>query len=230
MIARFVLLLVLLLYSGWGMNSARSIAAADKTLQELERSEEKSSGDGKSASVFKDLKKAHSLMENYAGVYYNRANFDIYPTYLAPLLGYISYSKEYSFNSEEFLRKVRHIQERNIKAFIKAKILVPDEIKTTKVYVYAGEDFRYKGWDGERFIIYNDDIKTQYLRTPFLQVKTDKKGRRYISFVITFFIYTPYELDDSSEMLPEKYFFEVAPQEEEFEKKFRKADVFIVEE
>ncbi len=230
MIARFVLLLIVLLYSLWGTDNVRSLVAANKALKELERLEGDNKGCEDNTSTFKRPTKVHALALSEAGVHYNSAFFDIYPSYLAPSLGYISYSKEHSFDVEAFLSKVRHIHERNIKAYIKARIHIPKEIQTEKVRLYSGEDFRYKGWDGERFIIYNDEVKSQYLRMPLLSVKTDDTGRRYISFVITFFIYTPYKLDNSSEILPDRYIFEIAPNTEEFKKKFRKVNVYIVEE
>ncbi len=232
MIARLVLLFTVLLYSSWGADSAHSLAAAKKALKELERLEgDNNKGCEENTSVSKrPAKKVYALALSKAGIHYNSAFFDIYPSYLAPSLGYISYSKEHSFDVEAFLSKIRHIHERNIKAYIKARIEIPKEIQTKKVRLYSGEDFRYKGWDGERFIIYNDEVKTQYQRMPLLRVKTDEKGRRYISFVITLFVYTPYELDDSSEILPDKYIFKIAPNVKGFKKKFRKANVFIVEE
>ncbi len=230
MMARLVLLLIVLPYSLWSTDDTRSFAAAKKALKELERLEGENKGCEDNTSVFKSSDKLHTDTFSKARVHYNSAFFDIYPSHLAPSLSYISYSKEHSFDVEAFLSKVRHIHERNIKAYIKARIQIPNEIQTEKVHLYSGEDFRYKGWDGERFIIYNDEIKTQYLRMPLLDVKTDEKGRRYITFVITFFIYTPYKLDNSSEILPDKYIFEIAPNTEGFKKKFRKANVFIVEE
>ena len=230
MIARFVLLFVVLFQSIWGAESAHSIAASSKALAELEKLEGAKKGCDNNASADTQITSSKDLAPNQAGLHYNSAFFDIYPSHLAPTFGYITYSTKDSFDANAFLRRVRNIHERNIKAYIKGRIEVPKEIATAKVRLYSGEDYRYKGWDGERFIIYNDKIKTQYLRTPLVDVEEDVKGRRYISFVITLFIYTPYKLEDSSEMLPDAYLFQIAPNEEDFAKKFRKANVFIVEE
>jgi len=231
MIVRFVLLLIVLLYNGWAIEQNRySIEAANKALKELEQLEDKNKGCEENSSAARRSKKVKISPLNRAGIHYNSAFFDIYPSHVAPRFDYILYSPENSFNVRMFFSNIRNIHERNIKSYIKAKILVPKEVATKRVRLYSGEDFRYKGWDGERFIIYNNEPKTQYVRTPLVDVQTDAKGRRYISFIITFFIYTPYKLDDSSEILPDKYIFQVAPDTENFQKKFRKTDIFIVEE
>lgn len=230
MIARFVLLLTMLLYSAWGMDTTHTFVAANKALEELEKLEGNKKGCDENTSVYKRSERSQPIALSKAGIHYNTAFFNIYPSHLAPSLGYITYSKEHSFDAGAFLYKIRGIHEKNIKVYIKARIEVPKAIRSKKVRLYSGEDFRYKGWDGERFIIYNDKPKTQYLRTPLVEVKEDAKHRRYISFVITHFVYTPYELDDSSEIVPDKYIFKIAPNIKGYEKKFRKADVFIVEE
>ncbi len=135
-----------------------------------------------------------------------------------------------SFDRELFLRQIRSVHERNIKVFIKARIKVPGSVTTEKVRLYCGEDFRYKGYDGERFIVYNDMPKTQYLKNPLVPVKKDTRGTRYVAFAITFFIYTPYRLASSSQILPDKYLFKIAPDEEGYKKKFQKAKIYMVEE
>ena len=230
MIARFVLLLAVLLCNIWAMESALSISASNKALEELEKLEGDKKGCDGNTSAYKHSEKSQPLALNEAGIHYNNAFFDIYPSHLAPLLGYIGYSQKSSFDIDAFLRRVRRIHERNIKVYIKARIEVPREIRTKEVRLYSGEDFRYKGWDGERFVIYNDKPKTQYLRTPLVEVKEDAKGRRYVSFVIAMFVYTPYKIDASSDVLPDKYIFEIAPNTKGFEKKLRKAELFILEE
>ena len=229
MIVRYVLFLMILLGSVAAAVSSSQTTAGINTIAELERVEREQQGQGcntKSVGNHQNSDAIHNA--NRAGVHPNIAFFDIYPSHLAPSFGYIAYDMNGSFDLDTFLRRVGSVHERNIKVFIKARIMVPKSIKTDEVYLYGGEDYRYKGLDGERFIVYNDDLKTQYERTPLLDIKKDINGKRYVSFLITLFIYTPYKISTSSKLVP-NYHFAVAPKVKGFEKKFLKANIYIVE-
>lgn len=161
----------------------------------------------------------------------NRAFFDIYPSHRAPLLGYIHYTTKHSFDAREFLERVRSIDEKDIKVYIKAYLEVPKEIHTKKVYIDSGDDYYYKGWDGERYIVYNGISTTHHLGSVLVDVKEDAEARRYVSFIITIIVAHPDEIKDASnEIVPNKYFFKIAPNRNGYKKLYRNVSLFIVEE
>jgi len=162
---------------------------------------------------------------------FNKAYFDVHTNTQAPMLDYISYTKRASFDVNFFADTVSKIKERNINAYVYGNILIPSSISTSQVYVYVGENYHYNYYNAwKKDITYNggENQNSDYF---LAKVKTDNKGRHYISYKISIHLDKPYDIKPAEKnVAPNTYTFKVAPKVRGFKTKFIPAQIYIVNE
>ncbi len=164
------------------------------------------------------------------GITYNRAFFDLFPANMAPVLSYIAYDPHNSFDAEYFIKQVGHIKERNLKSIIRGRIEIPKDIKSRKVYIYCGNSYNVQSPSGSKHIYYNAGKLPQQGKYVLAEVYSQSDGKRYVEYTIVITLKTPWQLESSSELLPNTFFFKIAPQQSGFEHSFQTAKVYILEE
>lgn len=164
-------------------------------------------------------------------IIYNKAFFDIHPRSQAPILDYIDYSPNSSFDINQFVDSVKKIKESRIKAYIYGKLEVPDSITTKEVYVYSGENYRTDLYWWKKLVYYNDSETAQSADYFLVDVQQDRSGRRFVKYKIYFLLDHPWEITPANtKILPSGFFFKMAPKKRGFKDKFVKVSPYIVEE
>lgn len=166
------------------------------------------------------------------GRLYNTAYFDVHPKTQAPMLDYITYSKRGSFDIKQYIDTVRRIKDKYIDAYVHGRVIVPQNIKTEKVYISVGPNYSYKyANDWTKYIYYNGSKVAQNAEYFLVDTKTDKFGERYVDYKIKFHLYKPYTLTvGEKNVAPNTFFFSMAPKTRGFKNKFEKADVYVLDE
>ncbi len=160
------------------------------------------------------------------------AFFDVHSKSQAPMLDYIKYSKRGSFDVKQYIDTVSRIKDRHIDAYIHGRVIVPEGIKTEKVYMSVGPNYKYKySTDWKKYIYYNGSKTAQNAEYFLVTAKTDDFGNRYVDYKIAFHLVKPYDLKVSEKnVAPNSFFFSMAPKVRGFKNKFEKADIYVLDE
>jgi len=160
---------------------------------------------------------------------YNTAYFDVFTKSQAPILDYIKYSKRASFDIKQYLDTVTRIKENYIVVKIHGRIIVPDNIKTSKVYINAGPNYYYHYGDWNKQIFYTSKNR-QNAEFFLVDTKVDEFGKRYVPFKIVLNLYKPWELTPKSQTVPSTYIFSMAPKVRGFKNKFQPVSIYVLDE
>ena len=166
------------------------------------------------------------------GRMFSTAFFDVHSKTQAPMLDYIKYTKRASFDVKQYIDTVNKIKDAHIDAYVHGRVVVPDGIKTDKVYISVGQnyEFNYAGsW--VKHIYYNGSKIAQNAEYFLVDTKTDTFGNRYVDYKIAFHLHKPWDLKVSeANVAPNTFFFKMAPKTRGFKNKFESADIYVLEE
>jgi hypothetical protein len=159
------------------------------------------------------------------------AYFDVYTRSQAPILDYIKYSKRASFDVKQYADTVSRIRDENIDVYIHGRIIVPDDIKTDKVYMNVGPKY-YSAWNDWRKEIFYNGSKTHQNAEFFLaSTKKDEFGNRYVDYKIHLHLEDPWNVKVSEKTwAPNSFIFTMAPKKRGFKNKFEKCDIYVLDE
>jgi hypothetical protein len=166
------------------------------------------------------------------GRLFNTAFFDVNSKSQAPMLDYIKYSKRASFDVKQYIDTVSRIKDNHIDAYVHGRVIVPDDIKTDKVYMNVGPNFSfdYSGY-WNKHIYYNGSKTSQNAEYFLVDTKKDTFGNRYVDYKIHFHLEKPYDLKVSEKnVAPNSFFFSMAPKVRGFKNKFEKCDIYVLDE
>ncbi len=189
--------------------------------------------------VYKDAPKEQSVQqkkkpkqESGVIVLVNRAFFDLFPTSQAPILDYIKYSQDSSFDIKQFTDSVSKIRESNLKVHIYGRLEIPKAITTQKVYVYSGENyFADRCCWGSKRTYFNSSKEPQASDYLPVEVLEDKDKKRYITFKIVIDIQKPWKIrSNETDLSVSGYRFKVAPYTRGYKDKFVFVTPYIIEE
>jgi len=194
------------------------------------------------------------------GRIYNTAYFDVISGDQPPVLDVITYSKRVgTFDWSKLMKQMETSQSKIVKIKITARIEVPHEIKTDKVYVTEGEfykllktlkDYSWKTeWHNKPSFTYSDsnplNIRVQTFWNDKLQsaqdvllvqTKKDAFGNKYVDYklVIEFADYNKYKNNDymarTYKTEFEKIKFKIAPKSRTFQSKWVEPKIYVLDE
>ncbi len=165
------------------------------------------------------------------GRVYNKAFFDIKTKNQAPLLDYINFSKRASFDVNHYANSVSKIKEGRASVLVHGRIEVPAGITTKKVYINCAGNYYRQDRRSKKAIYYNGSKKRQTADDFIVDVETDNKGNKYISYKISYDIHAPSKMKaGESRYAPNVYHFKVAPYKRGYQNKFQKAKIYIIED
>lgn len=160
------------------------------------------------------------------------AFFDVHSKSQAPMLDYIKYTKRASFDVKQYADTVSRIKDRHIDAYIHGRVLVPESIKTDKVYISVGPNYHYTSYgDWEKEIYYNGSKTFQNAEFLLVDTKTDTFGNKYVDYKIRIHLREPWVIKASeANVAPNTFIFQMAPQTRGFKDKFEPADIYVLDE
>ncbi len=159
------------------------------------------------------------------------AFFDVHPRSQAPILDYITYSKRGSFDIKQFTDTVAKIKEKGTVIRIHGRAIVPEGIKTDKVYMNVGEKYNYtynSAW--QKKIYYNSSKIAQNADIFLVGTKTDSFENRYVDYKIVIKVDKAWDIMTEKNYHPNTFIFSMAPKVRGFKNKFEKADIYVLEE
>ncbi len=160
------------------------------------------------------------------------AYFDVYTKSQAPMLDYIKYSKRASFDVKQYVDTVSRIRDKGIDVYVHGRVIVPDDIKTEKVYMDVGPNYKanyYNDWKKE--IFYNGSKTSQNAEFFLASTKKDEFGNRYVEYKIHLHLNSPWDVKVSEKQwVPSTFFFSMAPKKRGFKNKFEKCDIYVLDE
>jgi hypothetical protein len=159
------------------------------------------------------------------------AYFDVHSKSQAPILDYIKYSKRASFDVKQFVDTVSKIRDEDITVYVHGRVIVPESIKTDKVYMNVGQNYKHNYYGWSKNIYYNGSKQSQNAEFFLVTTKKDNFGNRYVDYKIQIKLVEPWNIKVSEKnVAPNTFFFSMAPKVRGFKNKFEKADIYVLED
>ena len=189
--------------------------------------------------MFKNIKKTiaaflitSSLFEGTAGSgsdgrLMSTAYFDVETKSQPPILDYIKYSKRASFDTKQYISTLQAITSNagDVTVYIHGRIIVPDSIKSKKVYMYVGTLY-----NSNKSIYYNNSKIPQDANYFLVDTKVDNFENRYVDYKIVQEGHYGTTYAGDKKYYPNTFFFSMAPKVRGFKNKFQKCDIYVLDE
>ncbi len=169
------------------------------------------------------------------GRLFSTAYYDIMVENESTMMEYLKYSKRAGFDVNGFNEMLTGFG-KNATVSIKTRVVVPDNIKTKRVYVSVGKKYQYGldiwgSGDNEISLYSYWNNKKQIKEISQVDVKEDEFGNRYVDYKLEGFLrYGMQGVNTKINNIFNTLRFSVAPVKRGFKNKFEKADIYVLDE